>query len=197
MSAPIIFLFRHGETEWNSEGRRQGKMNSNLTPRGRLQARNNARLLQNYSSLDEPFMVYVSPLGRAKETAQIMLNEIGISEEKINYDDRLMESSFGKWEGLTDAEIAQTYPSSWQARKLDRWNTRPPSGESYADVSSRVSEWLNEVEFSNTTLVICHGLTSRVLRGIYLELTHQEIFDLTEPQDGFFKLSKGKASYIV
>ena len=61
---------------------------------------------------------------------------------------------------------------------MDRWNTRPPSGESYADVNCRVSEWYKEVEFAKTTLVICHGLTSRVLRGIYMGLTHQEVLVL-------------------
>ena len=51
-----------------------------------------------------------------------------------------MESSFGKWEGLTDHEVAEL-SDSWKARTADRWNTRPPSGESYADVNSRVGEW--------------------------------------------------------
>ena len=107
-----------------------------------------------------------------------------------------MESSFGKWEGLTDHEVAEQYPDSWQKRKVDRWNTRPPSGESYADVNARVSEWYKEVKFSPTTIVICHGLTSRVLRGIYSGFSEQEVFELAEPHVGFFKLSDGIASYI-
>ena len=172
MSAPIIYLFRHGETEWNTEGRRQGHKNSPLTSRGK-------------------------PLGRAKDTAIIIANELGISTNSIIFDDRLMESSFGKWEGLTDYEVAARYPDSWKARTVDRWNTRPPSGESYADVNSRVGEWYNEVDLLLPTIVICHGLTSRVLRGIYLGLSHQEVFELKEPHVGFFKLSDGTASYIA
>ena len=197
MSAPNIYLFRHGETEWNTEGRRQGHKNSPLTSRGRLQAKNNARSLQQNSSLAKPIIVYSSPLGRAKDTASIILNELDISTNSIIFEDRLMESSFGKWEGLTDHEIAEQYPDSWKARTADRWNTRPPSGESYADVNSRVGEWYNEVELSLTTIVVCHGLTSRVLRGIYLGLSHQEVFDLNEPHVGFFKLSNGTTSYIA
>ena len=104
---PIIYLFRHGETEWNTEGRRQGHRNSPLTSRGKLQAKNNAHCLQQNSSLAEPVLVYSSPLGRAKDTTTIILNELGISINSIIYDDRLMESSFGKWEGLTDHEVAQ------------------------------------------------------------------------------------------
>ena len=197
MSSPIIYLFRHGETKWNTEGRRQGHKNSPLTCRGKLQAKNNAHCLQRNSSLDEPIIVYSSPLGRAKDTTTIILNELDISTNSINFDDRLMESSFGKWEGLTDHEVAERYPDSWKARTADRWNTRPPSGESYADVNSRVGEWFNEVELSLTTIVVCHGLTSRVLRGIYLGLSHQEIFDLKEPHVGFFKLNNGTTSYIT
>ena len=197
MSAPTIYLFRHGETEWNTEGRRQGHKNSPLTSLGKLQAKNNARCFQQNSSLAEPVIIYSSPLGRAKDTAKIILNELDISTNSIIFDNRLMESSFGKWEGLTDSEIAERYPDSWQARLVDRWNTRPPSGESYADVNSRVSEWYNQVELSSTTIVICHGLTSRVLRGIYMGLAHHEVFNLTEPHVGFFKLSDKTATYIT
>lgn len=196
MNTPIIYLFRHGETKWNIEGRRQGQKDSPLTARGRLQAQDNARLLKQHSALDEPVIIYASPIGRARDTALIMLDELGISADAIDYDDRLMESSFGDWEGFTDAEVAERYPASWQARTKDRWNVRPPFGESYADVNVRVGEWLEEAEFGKTTLVICHGLTSRVLRGIYAGLTNREIFGLPEPHEGFFKLNNGAVSYI-
>ena len=60
MATPAIYLFRHGETEWNIEGRRQGHLNSPLTSRGRLQAQNNARCLKQNSSLAEPIIISVS-----------------------------------------------------------------------------------------------------------------------------------------
>ena len=196
MTIANIYLFRHGETEWNVAGRRQGQMNSALTPHGRVQAQNNARCLKRNSSLAEPTIVYASPIGRAKETALIMMDELGLSADTIIYDARLMESSFGKWEGLTDTDVAERFPESWLARTADRWNVRPPSGESYADVNSRVSDWFDNAKFSETTIVVGHGLTSRVLRGIYMGLTHQEVFSLSEPHEGFFKLSHGTISYI-
>ena len=197
MVTPPICLFRHGETQWNSEGRFQGQLNSPLTSRGKLQARNNARCLQRQSSLAGPFTVYASPLGRAKETAIIMLDELGISADTITYDDRLMEASFGECEGLTEAEVAKSYPDFWQARTADRWIARPPSGESYSDLNSRVSEWYEDVELSQTTLVVCHAMTSRVMRGIYTALPHEEIVSLTKPHDGFFKLSHGNATHMT
>ena len=196
MSTHTIYLFRHGETRWNLEERRQGQKDSPLTALGRLQAKDNGRRLKQHLTLSDPVAIYASPIGRARETALIMLDEVGISADAIAYDDRLMESSFGDWEGFTDAEIAERYPDTWQARRKNRWSVRPPSGESYADVNDRVAEWLKDAEFAKTTLVICHGLTSRVLRGIYAGLTHQEIFGLPEPHEGFFKLSSGAVSYI-
>ena len=84
MTTKTIYLFRHGETEWNTEGRYQGHLNSPLTSRGVFQARENARILQRNSSLTAPFTVYASPLGRVKETAHIMLDELGISADLIS-----------------------------------------------------------------------------------------------------------------
>ena len=128
MITKTIYLFRHGETEWNTEGRYQGHMNSPLTSRGVSQARENARILRRNSFLHAPFTVYASPLGRVKETALIMLDELGISADLISFDARLMEASFGECEGLTEAEVAKNYPEFWQARTTDRWSARPPSG---------------------------------------------------------------------
>lgn len=196
MTGKTICLFRHGETVWNTEGRRQGHLDAPLTSRGRAQASQNARRLKVQRSLAGDLAVIASPLGRAKQTALIMLSELGLSEDRITYEPKLMESSFGGWEGLTDAEIAVKFPDSWQARTADRWNVRPPSGESYADVHARVSAWYQSVSLADTTIVVCHGLTSRVFRGIYADLSHHQVFELPEPQDGYFELSNGNICYI-
>jgi len=197
MAATTICLFRHGETEWNTEGRYQGHMNSPLTSRGITQARENARILRQNFSLLPPFTVYASPLGRVKETALIMLDELGMPTDIISYDDRLMEASFGDCEGLTEAEVAQKYPEFWKKRLTDCWNACPPFGESYADLSSRVYDWYNDVKFSGTTIVICHAMTSRVMRGMYMDVSQQEIVNLPKPHDGFFKLFYGKVSHVT
>ncbi len=192
-----IYLFRHGETEWNAENRRQGQLDSPLTETGQFQALRNARSLKKQRGLRGPVFVYCSPLGRAKQTAGIIVDELGLSRDAILYDDRLMESSFGEWEGLTDQQIAQQFPASWQARTADRWNVRPPSGESYADVHARVAEWYAAASLSVTTLIVCHGLTSRVFRGVYAGLTHAQVFALPEPHEGCFELAKGEVSYLA
>ena len=91
-------------------------MNSPLTSQGVSQARENARILRQNSSWLPPFTVFASPLRRVKETARIMLDELGMPTDIISYDDRLMEASFGDCEGLTEAEVAQKYPEFWKKR---------------------------------------------------------------------------------
>ncbi|WP_377190372.1 histidine phosphatase family protein [Ruegeria meonggei] len=183
-----IFLFRHGETDWNVHSKRQGHLDSPLTQRGQLQAKENARRLRHQLPLDGEVAVFASPLGRARDTALIMAKDLEISKQAIVNEPRLMECSFGIWEGLTTSEIKARYPEEWQARSKDKWNVPAPSGEFYADVHARVSEWYEAVSFAETNLVICHGLTSRVLRGIYSNLSQHQVFELNEPQDGFFAL---------
>ena len=79
---------------------------------------------------------------------------------------------------------------------MDRWNTRPPSGESYADVNCRVSEWYNEVEFAKTTLVICHGLTSRVCVE-FIWVLHTKKFLVLQNHMMVFSNSAWNVSYIT
>ncbi|MEP2531183.1 histidine phosphatase family protein [Shimia sp.] len=191
-----IYLFRHGETEWNTQGRRQGHLDSPLTERGRVQAVENAKRLQQHRPNCEQIAVFSSTLGRAKQTASIMIKELGLPADVVINEPRLMECSFGSWEGLTTTEIKERYPEEWHARSSDRWNVPAPAGESYSDVHARVSEWYAGVSLAETTIVVCHGLTSRVFRGIFLGLSEQDIFDLKEPQDGFFELSKGTADFV-
>jgi len=191
-----IYLLRHGETEWNTQKRKQGHRNSPLTERGCTQAAENGRRLKPRVSIDRPLAVISSPLGRAMQTASKVVEVLGLSPNIIECEDRLMECSFGLWEGLAEAEIKRQFPHEWAARSLDRWNTSAPDGESYADVNARVSAWYRELSREETTIVVCHGLTSRVFRGIYLGLSEQEIFELSEPQDGFFELRDGVSIFV-
>ena len=195
-TSPILYLIRHGETEWNIEKRRQGHQDSPLTARGREQAASNGRRLRAILPEGKPLTILASPLGRAKDTALTIARELGLSPETITYESRLKECCFGAWEGLTDAEVKTRFPEEWEARSTDRWNVVPSGGESYADVHARLADWYGSTTFDQTTLIICHGLTSRVFRGLYEGLSEEEIFALPEPQDGFYALHDGEAEFI-
>ena len=103
MNDPTIYLLRHGETQWNTESRLQGHLDSPLTEKGRSQASYNGLRLN--SLQDRNPIIYSSPLGRCIETAHIVASKIGVDEATVKKDDRLKELSYGRWEGLIKSEI--------------------------------------------------------------------------------------------
>jgi len=167
MTDPILYLLRHGETEFNIEGRLQGQRDSPLTARGRAQARAHGALLK--TLIAEP------------ETA-------------IETDPRLKEIAYGEWEGLTWAEAEARDPDAWAARERDRWGFVVPGGESYAMVAVRAGAFLDEAR--GNTIVVSHGGTGRVLRGLYGRLAPPEIKTLEQPQDALHRLAQGAIARI-
>ena len=99
-----LYLVRHGETEWNRLRRIQGLTDIPLNDTGREQARRTGMLLTR-----RPIArVYASPLGRARETAEIIARELGLSEPELR--DALVERNYGAAEGMSFHEIDVTYP---------------------------------------------------------------------------------------
>lgn len=196
MNNKAIYLFRHGETEWNAERRWQGQLDSPLSEKGRNQAVQHARKLENIIADKSKVAVFCSPLGRARETAEIMLDGLGISTERVSYDPLLMEVGFGAWEGLTVDEIMAEFPDEWNARRADLWNTPAPGGESYADVHRRVTDWYRGTDFAEETIVVCHSITSRVFRAHYAGLDNEAVSDMDDPQDGFYELRNGAVRFV-
>lgn len=109
-----IILIRHGETDWNIEGRYQGQADPPLNSRGILQAKQLAKELQN-SALE---ILYTSPLQRAKQTARILSDELGIPE--IN-EPRLMEIHQGDWQTRLRSEIESLYPEVFKNWESNPW----------------------------------------------------------------------------
>ena len=194
MSDPTLYLLRHGETEFNVEGRYQGQRDSPLTPRGRDQARRHGALLKTLIVEPESWRVVASPLGRAMATARIVCAALGLPEDAIETDARLKEMAFGEWEGLTPAEIQARHPEAWAARCADRWHHLRPGGESYALLAARVGAFLRDVQ--GDAIVVGHGGAGRVLRGLYGRLSEDQIVALDEPQDAIFRLTQGTVARI-
>lgn len=192
IAAPMIFLVRHGETEWNSAGRYQGAMDSPLTPRGRAQALSVARAL--VSELTDPpprLRAYVSPLGRARETAAIIGQSVPI---EIQLEPRIAEISLGTWDGMSMYEIEMEFPESLSGTNSQDWYFRSPDGESFDAAFARVSGWLGDI--TSPALVVTHGLTSRFIRGIYEGLSKRDMLQLAVPQDGFYRMSVGRSTLV-
>lgn len=188
----MIYLLRHGETEWNRQGRLQGQQNSPLTARGEAQAAAMGRTLRQLVGPGAAgFRLICSPLGRARQTAGIVAAELGCDPAAFVDEPRLMEHGFGVWQGELEAELPRRFPDLWRAREADRWNFQVPGGESYALVAARLAAWLREQPAEARVIAVGHGLAGRILRGLYGRADPQEVFAMAEPQDAFFRLSEG------
>ena len=186
----MIFLIRHGQTEFNVQRRLQGRMDSPLTELGVEQARRMGVVLKGLA--DEPgrWRVISSPLGRTRRTAEIVRETIGLGCE-IETDDRLMEIDVGDWEGLNGEEIEAHTPG---ARSAPGWLLAAPRGETWETASARVAAWLDEHDQADgeVRLVVSHGITGRILRALYERTGPEGLWDTAAPpQDAVFRLWRG------
>jgi probable phosphoglycerate mutase len=189
-----LYFVRHGETDWNAERRFQGQMDIPLNDRGKAQARRNGAALRDAISDTSALDLLASPLGRARETMAILLEELGVSANGVRFDDRLRELSYGAWEGKLESDLPELDPLGFAAREKDRFRWRPKDGESYADLFDRTKDWVNSLE--RDTLVASHGGVSRCLRAHVLGLDPELIPLLESPQDRVLVLSGGAMRWL-
>jgi broad specificity phosphatase PhoE len=153
----ILYLARHGETEWNRIGRWQGATDIPLSEVGRAQA----RLLADRLRDRRIARVHASQLSRAFETAQIIADRLAAPAPIA--DPRLRERGYGAFEGLTREECAERFPGVWEQYLTDR-RAVPPGAEPQAEVIERITAALTEIATdpggqseSGAILVISHG----------------------------------------
>lgn len=127
-----LLLLRHGETALSEQRRYSGRGDPELTERGHAQAASAARRL---AGVDGIAAVLTSPLRRARQTASPVA---GASGSPLLVRDRLVETDFGRWEGLTFAEARARDPEL-HARWLGDPDVAPPGGESFTEVGRRVA----------------------------------------------------------
>ncbi|MEM9222200.1 MAG: histidine phosphatase family protein [Pseudomonadota bacterium] len=178
---------RHGETDWNNEGRLQGQLDIPINATGRTQAARNGETMKAWleaNAIAADGLTFVaSPLARTMETMEIVRAKLGLSGE-FPVDGRLKEISFGEWSGFTYEELsAGPAQPLVRARKRDKWSFRPPGGETYGDLADRVGEWLSTV--SQDTVAVSHGGVFRVLHGHLTGTPWHEVPRIAAPQDRF------------
>ena len=194
MSNAVIYLIRHGETEWNRARRYQGGSDSPLTERGLAQADAVGRFLCGLPQAQSAGLV-ASPIGRARRTAEIIRARLGRSEP-LRFDDRLRELSFGSWDGLDRAQIAALRPGIFDGEESHEWYFTTPDGETYEVFAGRVGAWLSEAG-DGPLIVVTHGVVTRVLRGLYAGLPRAQAMRLPVPQDRIFRLAGGTIEEIA
>jgi probable phosphoglycerate mutase len=165
MSVPTIYYIRHGETEWNVEGRLQGAQDIPLNDLGRRQAVQAGDILADLfarNGRDKSSLPFVaSPLVRARSTMELLRGELKLAPEDYALDDRLREIGYGHWEGSTLAQMQAQDPEFFARRQAEKWIVSPPGGESYVAVQARVSDWYRQL--TADTVAVAHGGTARAL----------------------------------
>ena len=163
-----LILIRHGQTQWNREGRWQGQADPPLNAFGRRQARRVALDLRG-ARLDH---LYSSDLRRAVETAHIIGADLGLA---VIPDPRLREINLGRWQGMLSVDIKAQYPDEFQLWHTSPLTTRPPDGEDVHTLAARVLEAISEIALRHPDQqigVVAHELPIAVVlahvRGVAL-----------------------------
>jgi probable phosphoglycerate mutase len=193
-----LYMLRHGETAWNTERRMQGTKNSDLTERGRAQARAMGRALKAELAREAGPTVFLrSPLGRVRETSEIVGQELGLDPSQWRDDPRLVELGYGDWEGFSWKEIEITHPTALSDWRADPHGFSPPGGETHFELRRRSAGVLADIVASQTrTVIVGHGVSGAVVRGLNLGLDARAMFVLEKPQDAFFRLLAGREERI-
>jgi broad specificity phosphatase PhoE len=189
-----IYFIRHGETDWNAQARYQGQVDIPLNDTGRGQAKRNGEALRAIVKNPAEFDFISSPLGRTRETMAIVRAAFGLTMDGVQFDDRLREMSYGHWEGQLAADLPRTDPVGTAERARDWWHWRPVDGESYDDLTIRVSSWL--ATLTRDTIVSSHGGVSRAVRGAVVPVPREDVPRLKVPQDRVLVLRPGHMDWL-
>lgn len=171
----IVFI-RHGETEWNADGRYQGQSDVALSDTGRAQA----ALLAEHFPVGKIDAIYSSDLVRAFDTARAVAGRFGLP---VHRESAFREISFGDWEGLTYAQIVAKWPEA-----MNHFLQRPdlldiPHGESFAEVQRRAVKRLNELiqeHDGKTVAVTAHGAVLRTLLTAALHMPLRYVWSIRQ-----------------
>ena len=176
-----LWLIRHGQTDWNLEGRFIGQTDLPMNPTGFAQVEELAAGLDGrcFSA------VYSSDLLRARQTAGILSRRLSLP---VHYDPRLREISQGDWEGEVFEKITERYPQVITALQTDPLHARPPGGETLAELDARLRAALDDIAASHPNervLVVSHGLALAVVlahvRGLPLERARELVPENAAP----------------
>jgi len=172
---PVLYFFRHGETEFNAQDRVQG-FDVPLNDVGRSQAAQCGKILGELLARDGKAAAdldYVSsPLCRAQQTMELARPQLSLPPDGYRLERKLTEMSFGAWENATWAELNAREPDAVAGRDRDRWHVAPPDGESYEHLLRRVSGWYRTVK--RDSVVCSHGAVARALMVHLDAMTRQE-----------------------
>jgi probable phosphoglycerate mutase len=161
------FIARHGETVFNAAARMQGAaIHTPLTRAGFAQAEEMGIALRMRLGGRPTLALWTSDAGRAQQTMAVIAEHLELDWHDLRSDPRLAEIGIGAWGGRYYRDLVAEDDSILD-RRTGLFAKRAPGGESYEEVAARLRSWLDEQEHEpGDRLVVMHGISSRVLRGI-------------------------------
>lgn len=178
----VVFLVRHGQTEWNIEKRFQGHKNSSLTIKGKDQA---LQVKKNLSRV-KIHKAYVSPLQRAKDTINIILDG---REIEIIQKNNFKEINLGPWEGKTREEMKEFHPDEYD----HFWNKQDKfflsGAETYYQLQQRIVAELDDIfqnDLNKNILIVTHWIAIKVATAHYASIPINRLSSLTDIGNGEF-----------
>lgn len=193
---PLVYIVRHGQTQWNAEFRLQGQADTDLNELGREQATRNGRRLAELIQNPEDFDFVASPMKRTRETMQRLRLAMQLDPDAFRTDPRLVEVHFGDWQGFTFAELEARSPGSVKPRRRNKWNFQPPGegAESYQMLLERVKPWFEALD--RQTVCVTHGGVVRTLFRMVEGVSEDEAARLEVPQDRVLRLQDGRLEWL-
>lgn len=189
-----IYILRHGQTEWNVQGRMQGGLDSPLTALGRAQAQAQGRLMQPILACHPGIKAYASPLKRAHDTALLALGDY-----PLTLDARLREISVGAWEGQLRLDAIASTPAAAGLRADETGSydlfCLAPDGEGEVAAKSRLEDFL--AELTGPTVIVSHGIITAMLRGHLCGLDRAQTAALPHTQGAVFQILKGQETIFT
>lgn len=189
-----VYFIRHGETDWNRDGRFQGQRDIPLNETGRAQATANGESLARLIGDPAAYRFVASPLIRTRQTMELVRTALGLPAEGYETDARLKEVSYGDWEGHSYDELSVSRPDDVRERDADKWRYVPQGGESYSQLSRRFEPFLAEIEAP--AVVVTHGGVIRCVRYFLEPVSPEEAVRDPIPQNRVYRSANGQAGWL-
>ena len=182
MTTTRLCLVRHGETDWNVEGRWQGQADIPLNPKGIEQA---IYIAKKFIDVDLK-AIFSSDLGRASQTAIFLAVE---KKLEVHSDSRLREIHMGSWQGMLISEIQVRYGEAFSKRQENPMQVAPPGGETALQVQTRVLSSLKEIIVKypgDNVAIFSHGFAIATILAHVKQISIIQVWDLV-PHNGEVK----------
>ncbi|MBW3096947.1 histidine phosphatase family protein [Pseudohoeflea sp. DP4N28-3] len=190
-------MIRHGETDYNREGRLQGARDIPLNALGRRQAAQNGQALAALPGFDASRFDWIaSPLSRTRETMELLRQGAGLEAAGYRIVPELIEVCFGDWEGFTLADIEAETPGTIAEREAAKWHFRPPgaAAESYEVMAQRVEGFLATLR--QPAVIVAHGGTIRSIFQRVAGLPEAEAAMMEIPQDRILQIKGNQVAWL-